>query len=347
MVFAVPGDPETRTGGYLYDRRLADELRALGHEVTWLRLPDGFPQGDAATLGLTRQQLLALPEASLVLIDGLAFGAMPALAAELAPRLRLVALVHHPLGLETGLDPATAAAWLERERGALRHAERIVVTSAVTGATLAAELGVPPERITVAVPGTDPAPLARGGDGSVPALLAVGSVIPRKDFTTLLRACAQIADRAWHLRIVGSLDRDPAEAARIRALVTALGLEPRIVLSGELSPEAITAAYDAADLVVSSSRYEGFGMALAEALARGLPIVAAAGGALASWLPSDAAVLVEPGSPDALALALRCLLDDRHRLVRLREGALRARATLTRWPETAATVAAALAGLRP
>ena len=155
--------------------------------MSWLRLPDGFPAGDAATLAATGLRLRALAPDTLVLVDGLAFGAMPDLAAELAARLRLVALVHHPLGLETGLDPATAAAWIERERRALCHAERIVVTSAMTGATLSAELGVPPERITIAVPGTDPAPLARGGAGPATALLAVGSVIPRKDFATLTR----------------------------------------------------------------------------------------------------------------------------------------------------------------
>lgn len=311
-------------------------------DVRWLRLPDGFPAGGSATLAATGARLRALRPGTLVMVDGLAFGAMPDLAAELTTRLRLVALVHHPLGLETGLDPATAAAWLDRERRALRHARRIVVTSAVTAATLSGELGVPPEQITVAMPGTDPAPLARGGPGPTPALLAVGSVIPRKDFATLIRACSRLTDLPWDLRIVGSLERDPDETARVRASITAHGLAERVILTGELSAEALSAAYHRADLVVSSSRYEGFGMALAEALARGLPIVAADGGAVGSWLPAEAAVLVEPGSVDALATALRRLLGDPPRLDALRAGARRARDRLVRWSDTAAVVAAAL-----
>jgi glycosyltransferase involved in cell wall biosynthesis len=307
-----------------------------------LRLPDGFPSGDAATLAATRELLLSLPPGALVLVDGLAFGAMPELAAELATRLRLVALVHHPLGLETGLEPATASAWLARERAALRHALRVVVTSAVTRDTLVAELDVAPGAITVAVPGTDPAPLAAGSRDGPPSMLAVGSVILRKDFLTLVRSVARIADLPWRLRIVGSLQRDPAEAARLAALIEAAGLEARIRLAGELPADDLAAAYDAADLVVSSSRYEGFGMALAEALARGLPIVAAHGGAVGSWLPAEAVLLVEPGSAEALAAALRGVLGDRDRLDALRAGATRARDRLTRWPETARVVSAML-----
>ena len=119
-----------------------------------------------------------------------------------------------------------------------------------------------------------------------------------------------------------------------------------MTLTGELSAEALDAAYDGADLVVSSSRYEGFGMALAEALARGLPIVAADGGAVGSWLPVDAAVLVEPGDVDALAGALRGLLDDPERLGALGAGARRAREHLPRWSDTARAVATALRGVR-
>lgn len=307
-----------------------------------MRLPDGFPAGDAATLAATGARLQALSPGTLVMVDGLALGAMPELAAELSTRLRLVALVHHPLGLETGLDPATATAWLERERLALQHARRIVVTSAATAATLQALFAIAPTRITVAPPGTDPAPLARGGHAPTTALLAVGSVIPRKDFATLVRACARITDLPWRLRIAGSLERDPDEAARVRASIAAHGLDQRVSLAGELSADDLAAAYDGADLVVSSSRYEGFGMALAEALARGLPIVAADGGAVGSWLPADAAVLVEPGSVDALAAALRDVLGDPGRLATLQAGARRARESLVRWPESAALVSTAL-----
>ena len=119
LAFAVPGDPDQRTGGYLYDRRLAAELPALGWEVRPLRLPERFPFPDPADLDETDRLLARLPDGLPVLVDGLAFGAMPEVAARHAARLRLVALVHHPLGYETGLAPDVAARLIERERAAL------------------------------------------------------------------------------------------------------------------------------------------------------------------------------------------------------------------------------------
>jgi glycosyltransferase involved in cell wall biosynthesis len=342
LTLAVPCDPELRTGGTIYDRRLAEALRARGWRVDWLRLPDGFPFPDAAATAASARAFAALPDGRLVLVDGLALGVLGELVEREGRRLRLLGLVHHPLGYEEGLDRGTAARLIERERAALRWPRRILCTSRTTARTLEAEFGVEAGRIVVIEPGTDPAPLARGSTGPEVRLLAVGAVIPRKRLDRLVRALAGLRHLPWRLVIVGALDRSAEAVSALEAAIAETGLGDRIELRGELVGGALEAAFDAADLFVSASGYEGYGMALAEALARGLPIVAAAGGAVAEWLPRAAALLVPPDDPAALGEALARAIGDRALRARLRTGAIAARARLPRWEEQAARAEAVL-----
>jgi glycosyltransferase involved in cell wall biosynthesis len=337
--FAISGDLDQRTGGYLYDKRLAQELAALGWHVAPLQLDGSFPHPTPAALASAGAALAGLPGGALVLVDGLAFGVMPEIARAEAARLRLIALVHHPLGYEAGLDAGTAARLVESERSALAHCRAVIVTSATTRETLVAEFGVPPDRITVAEPGTDPMPVAPGSGTQEPALLAVGAVTPRKDFPTLIRALAPSRELGWRLAIAGSLTRDPAAAAALSDVIARHDLADRVTLLGELDATALKEAYGRSDLFVSSSVYEGYGMAAAEAVASGLPIVAVAGGALADWLDGESALLVPPGDRPALTEALRSVLLDPVLRTALRAGALAARSRLAGWPETAGKVA--------
>lgn len=343
IVFAVPGDPAQRTGGYLYDRHLLSALRARGLAIQPLRLPDGFPFPGPAERARAAAMLAALPENTSLLIDGLAFSVMPEVMAHEARRLRLVALIHHPLAYETGLAPAMAGALKASEQTALGFARKVVVTSPATRDTLVEDFGVPPGRVLVALPGTAPAPLSTGSPGPSLSLLTVGSVIPRKNFPNLIKAMATLGDLDWRLDLVGSLSRDPQEVGRLREALEDLGpLGGRVSLLGELDEAGVAGAYASSDLFVSSSLYEGFGMAVAEAIARGLPVVAVRGGAIGGWLSSDAACMVENGEPGALASALRRTIEDPTMRRRLQAGARAARQALPDWPTTAAEVAAAL-----
>lgn len=343
-MLAFPGSLATRTGGYVYDRRLADELEARGWQVERLSLGAGFPFPDAAARYRAGARLEALPDDTTVMIDGLALGALPEVAAAQARRIDLVALVHHPLCLETGLDPAAARALEASERAALAQVRAVVVTSRPTAATLATLMGVPAERISVALPGSDPEPVARGSGGHGCRMLSVGAVTPRKAHALLVAALAGLADLPWQLDLAGSTARDPATAATLKATIAEHGLVERVHLLGELDGEALAGRYDAADLFVSASLYEGYGMALADALARGLPVVTAAGGAVAETLPPGAGLLVPPGDVEALGAALRRFLSEPGLAASLRAGAAAARVGLPRWRDTATAVEAVLRG---
>ncbi len=341
LEFVLPGDPETRTGGYEYGRRVVAGLRALGWNLRVHALPGAYPTPSPAERAEAARRFAALPDGARVLVDGLAYGALPELAAAESARLKLVALVHHPLAEETGLAPAAARHLAASERAALAAARHVIVTSAPTAAALAG-YGVEPGRCVVVEPGTDAAPLARGSGAAAPVLLAVATLTPRKGHALLFEALAGLTDREWRLECVGSDGRDPATAAQLRAQAGAPGLSGRISLRGEAGPEAVAAAYDGADLFISPSLYEGYGMALAEALARGLPVVATRTGAAEALVGEDAGLLVPPGDVAALRAALARLLDDPGLRRRCAEGAARVRARLPRWEQACADLARVL-----
>ena len=338
IMFAYPGDLDTRTGGYIYDKRLLGELGRQEVHVGRLPLGDGFPQPAPDTMRNAETRLRALAPGTRVIIDGLAYGAMGDIAEMLASRLRIFALVHHPLAFETGIPPAEAEILRISETRALAFAERVITTSSTTARTLVEHFGVDHECIAVAPPGTDEKPLARGSGTRKVRLLAVGSVTPRKDFATLARALGGLYDLPWHLDIAGSLERSPDAVRKLRAAISEGGIGERVALLGEVDEVGLNRLYSQADLFVSSSLYEGYGMALVEAIAWGLPIAAASGGAVADILPSDAAFLAAPGDASSMASALRRVIENDALRHRLRAGAIEARARLPRWPDTASII---------
>lgn len=337
--FAVPGDLDAPTGGYAYARQVLALAPQCGVRLVHVRLPGSFPHPTLADLDATARLLRAAPGAAL-LIDGLALGAIPPdiLAAAARP---LVALVHHPLALETGLAPQRQAALMASEAAALAAAARVIATSRLTARLLRADYNVAAEKIAVAEPGTEPAARARG-TGAPVALLAVGAVSPRKGYEVLLRALAGLGELDWRLTIAGSLDRHPDEAAALRQAIAAAGLRDRVALAGAVGEAELSRLYDAADLFVSPSLFEGYGMVLAEAMARGLPLVASTGGAAAETVPDAAGLKLTPGDVPALREALRAMIADPALRRRCADAAWAAAQALPRWSDTAAKVAAVL-----
>lgn len=344
VVFAIPGDIDTASGGYEYDRRVLGLLPAYGISADHLELPGTFPAPTAADLDETRRRLAATAPDATLLIDGLAFGAFPAALIDGLGR-DIVAVVHHPVGYETGLDEASAEALIATERDALARARHVVVTSRATKRTLERDFGVPIAKITVAEPGTDPAQRATG-TGMPMQLLAVGGISRRKAYDILIRALAPLGEYDWRLVIAGATDRDPAAVAALEREIAASGLADRIRLAGKVVPATLERFYESTDLFVMPSLYEGYGMVLAEAMARGLPIVCTTGGAAADTVPDAAALKVPPGDPQALTVAIRRALDDKKLRRRLADAAWDAGRTLPTWNETARRIAATILGMK-
>ena len=336
--FVVPAgiaDPARPSGGNTYDRRIADGLAATGWTVRLHEVPGSWPRPDAQSLGALGAALRDLPDGALVLLDGLVASPAPDVLTPEAGRLRLVVLVHMPLG-----DA--------RERAVLSAASSVVTTSTWTRRTLLELYSLPGDRVHVAEPGVDPAELALGSE-TAGELLSVAAVIPGKGHDVLLDALEPLAGLGWRCVCVGSLERDPAFVRRLRRRVLDGGIDDRVRFAGALAESDLAHSYAAADVLVLPSRGETYGMVVAEALARGLPVVAADVGGVPETLGHGAdgtrpGLLVPPGDPAALRGALRSWLEDAGLRRRLRAAARERRASLADWSTTTSSVAEALQG---
>ncbi len=345
VAFAIPGDLDTPTGGYAYDRRMIAELQKLGWQVDVIGLGDGFPRPDAATKTGARDKLAAVPKDCPIIIDGLALGVLPEAAKELREDHLLLALVHHPLALETGLSPDDEKALKTSEYDALAAARGVVVNSPSTSQLLVDDYDVPPDLITIALPGTDRGETAEGSSDGIVRLVSVGSVVPRKGFDVLVEALAPLKNLPWRLTIAGDLTRDEATASQLDADITKHGLADRIDIVGVLSADGVAALYVASDVFVLASRFEGYGMAYAEALAHGLPVIGTTAGAIPDTVPPNAGVLVEPNDVRALTRALRMLIENPKERQWLASGACEAGAALPTWEVSAKLLADAIEAL--
>lgn len=350
---AAPGSLEQWTGGYVYDTRMVEGLRRLGWRVVVHNLDGAFPDADETARTSVACMLDRLGDDTRIVIDGLALAGLSGPVRARCGRLRLVALIHHPLADETGLGTEQRDGVAALEREALACCAGAVVTSQFTAERLAS-YGVSADRVRVARPGTARAgPAAGPRAGDPPQLLCVGSVIPRKGQDVLVRALARLDHLAWRCVCVGSLSRDGEYADAVRRQARACGLADRVRFVGDCDSATLDRVYDTSSVFVLPSYYEGYGMVLTEALARGLPVVSTTGGAIPGTVPRDAALLVPPGDDRALADTLISLLADggagsaTGRRAALATAARRHAVTLPDWDEAAAVFADAILALTP
>jgi glycosyltransferase involved in cell wall biosynthesis len=339
-------DPARPSGGNAYDRQVCRGLAALGWTVHQHPIAGAFPQLRAAGHAALTRAVDRIPDDAVVLLDGLIASASPEALVPQAGRLRQVVLVHMPLGHRP--PNGDAGAVRAREREVLAAAAAVVTTSAWSRRRLGELYELPVERVHVAEPGVDAAGLAPGtpaGD----ALLCVAAVTPDKGHDVLLDALATVTDLSWHCTCVGSLDRDPAFADGVRRRARDRGLGDRVRFAGTCTGPDLDRAYAAADLLVLASHAETYGMVVTEALARGVPVVAADVGGVTEALGhgedgTRPGLLVAPGDPAALGAALRAWLGDAELRGRLRRAARERRASLPGWPATTSVLADVLAG---
>ncbi|MBM4183470.1 MAG: glycosyltransferase family 4 protein [Gemmatimonadetes bacterium] len=346
--FVVPGPLDQLTGGFVYDAHMVAGLSELGWAIRVHNLSGSFPGPDAVARESLGAALAGVPARARVVIDGLAMGGIPEAIEAQERRLRLISLVHHPLAEETGLSALDQQRFAASERRALAACAGVIVSSAYTARGLSA-YGVSAGRVRVVVPGTEPVPPAVGpGPGQPPVLLCVASVTPRKGYDVLVSALARVADLEWTCVCAGSLTRDPVCAGAVLGAAARAGLVERLRFVGEREGAELESLYHGASVFVLASHYEGYGMALADALAHGLPVVSTTGGAIPFTVPAQAGLLVEPGDAEAFAAALRTVLDpEAHRRGELAAASLRHARELPTWRTAAAAFADAVRSLTP
>lgn len=332
--FVVPegvDDPARVSGGNVFDARVAEGLRRAGWDVR--RVEAG---ADAAS----RAALDGLPSGGLVLVDGLVARGAPDAVEAAAARLRLAVLVHMVSAAFDDADPVA----IEDERRVLATAELVVATSVWTRDQLVARGLVRPDRLVVATPGSDDAPLSTGTTTGG-SLLCVGVVAPHKGQDLLVDALTALGP-GWTCTIAGSVAADPGFVRRIAARAADAGVAERITWAGVVHGRALEALYARADLLVAPSRTESYGIVVGDALRRGIPVIAARVGGIpeAVW-PGRAAILVSPDRPAALRDALRQWMGDASLRAALTAEARQEGPRRRGWTETARTVDRALRSL--
>jgi glycosyltransferase involved in cell wall biosynthesis len=227
----------------------------------------------------------------------------------------------HDLAFEELADdmaPRTRLKYRTLARRAARSAERIICPSNFTREDVCSRYGVDPARVHVipeapALPAPeDPGPPPPRSDG--PYILAVGDLRPKKNLPALISAYAELWREGMreHRLVLAGLDA--GEAGRLPGLAGPAPLE----LTGYVSDERLDALIRGADLVVHPSLYEGFGLVVLEAMARGTPVLAARAGSLPET-GGEAAGYFDPAGPDSLLGQLQRLLIDGSARERLAE----------------------------
>lgn len=348
LTLLVPGGLTRCSGRYRYDRQIVQGLRALGWTVGVTMVDASFPTPTPEALDDVDRILAAQRDNALVMVDGLVLGAIPEQIERVAHRMTIVGLVHHLLAAEAGLDPAQAADVAEREGQALRAATGLIAPSfgiarAIVGC------GVQREQVAVVIPGTDAAPRAEGSRSrpgarrSTPVeLVCVGSLIPRKGHDVLLDAVAELRLLPWHLTCVGSDTVAPDHVTSLREQIEISGLADQVTLAGEIDDPKLEHALQHADVFVLATQHEGYGMAVAEALRRGIPVVSTMAGAIPELVGFDGGSVVPIADADAFAAALEPIVGDHARRAEVAAGALAQGAALPLWSDAASAASDAI-----
>jgi len=341
FAFAYPGDLQTISGGYIYDRYIIKELRAQGCEIELLSLGPGFPFPDQETLSKAGYVLSQIQPGKPTVIDGLALGVMPEAIAQASVNHPIIALIHHPLAYESGLTADQQTKFQSSERLALSYADHVIANSLLTAQTLVESFGVDDKKITIVIPGTNQvSPLLHEvrkpfSSKNEFKWLSVGSIIPRKGFDILIKALAPLKEMTWSLSIVGDNTRDVKAYSDLLENIAHFQLQDRIHIHGVINSMSLDSLYREADGFVLASLFEGYGMAYAEALSYALPIVGTSGGAISQTVPDSAGMLTPPGDITSLTSTLKLVMCNPHLCEQLSLGAKEAADKLPTWAESA------------
>ncbi|MFF2300128.1 glycosyltransferase family 4 protein [Arthrobacter sp. NPDC058127] len=257
----LPANVRHRSGGNIYNSRLAAALRGLGAEVSVCKLDGDWPSGSA---GARNRFAAALAGSGLAIyiVDGLiASGAPAEIETATAAGCRVWVLLHMP---PSGEEPV--------ETSALRAATGLLCTGSRTAET-ARTLGL--GNVHLATPGVDLPSKARPSPRATaaPHFIMVGALLPNKDQIFFVDALARIKDLAWTAALVGSTKADSSYAAAVQERILRNGLEKRVETTGELSGPALEEQWNRADLSLLISHSESFGMVVQESLVHGIPVM--------------------------------------------------------------------------
>jgi glycosyltransferase involved in cell wall biosynthesis len=347
----IYGSLDTVSGGYLYDRMLVDYLTQQGDKVEIISLPwRNYARHLADNLSADWRRRLE-SDFDVIVQDELNHPSLAWINTRLQQPTPVVSIVHH---LRSSEPRATWQNHIYRavERRYLNSVDAFIFNSQTTKHVVLELLGKSKPHIVAHPAGdrfdseiTTETIVLRAHSGPL-RLLFVANLIPRKGLHTLIAALNLCPMVDWQLRVVGSLDVEPAYTGKIQNLLKRWSLEDRVALSGALNGDGLVRAMSSAHLMVVPSAYEGFGIVYLEGMGFGLPAIAGAAGA-AGELIADGhnGFLIPPDNPQALADCLQSLAADRDRLAQMSLAALARYARHPTWADSTSAIREFLLGV--
>jgi glycosyltransferase involved in cell wall biosynthesis len=352
----IYGSLETRSGGYLYDKKLVEYLRQQGDTVEIVSLPwNAYPCQLAYNLSPTLRRCFSKLDVDILLQDELNHPSLVGINRSYKRKTNylLVSIVHH---LRSNEEHPQLLLWLYRwiETSYLHTVDAFIFNSQATRSEVERLVGKG-KRGVVATPAGDrfgtglgEARIAARTQQAGPLrLLFLGNVIRRKGLHTLLAALAHMREEDWVLRVAGRREIDPAYTREMEELVQSEGISGRVLFLGETPDPELVSLLQTSHVLVVPSSYEGFGIVYLEAMAYGVvPVASSAGGGAEIIQDKKNGLLVEPDDSVTLESQLRQLCRNRNSLLALALSARRRFAEFPSWEQTVAQIRSFLHSLQ-
>ena len=307
--FLIPEDINLLKGNYVYNKRIAEGLKAIGHQVIIQQLPDDFPFPSDTSLQQCRQIMGAIPQAEPVIIDNLVFGVIPDILKDFYLQKPIVALVHITLSADPNLTAYQREMVLSLEKKAQKYAKKFIVSSSYT-ANLLTAAGIEKNQINVIIPGVDNYPQKKIYPGKPSKLLSIANFTRNKGYMTLMKALTALKNKDWELHCYGNLNFDKEYVDELQMIIRRNGLKEKVWLHGPVSGKELSDVYLNADLFIHASNFETYGMAVAEALAHGIPVITSTGGGICETVPVKMGQFFNPGDVYVLQTIIEELLEN-------------------------------------
>jgi glycosyltransferase involved in cell wall biosynthesis len=335
----IYGSLDTLSGGYLYDRKLVEYLRAQGDTVEVISLPwrnyaahltDNFSFGLPRNLDILIQDELNHPS-----LIGANRGKHPC---------PIVSLVHH---LRCSEQRPAWQNWFYRivEKKYLQSVDGFIFNSKTTRRVVEKLVGHYKENVVAHPPSdrfhdwtvSDEDIKRRATNGEL-RILFLGNVIYRKGLHTLLKAVTNLKSQV-RVEVVGGLKAEPAYADEMQRFVAVNGLSSMVEFHGSLDNDPLIEKLKQAHVLVVPSSYEGFGIVYLEGMGFGLPAIGTTAGAAAEIITQgEDGYLIQPNDSRTLAQHITNLANNRKLLIQMSINALRRYMSQPKWVETAGRI---------
>jgi glycosyltransferase involved in cell wall biosynthesis len=346
--FTIYNNLDTLTGGYIYDKILVDHLKRAGHEIDIISLNRrryGGQLFDNLIPSVYRRILQS--RVDLLLQDGLCHPSLFILNKTLKKKFKVpvISLIHQVLSSQPRYRRINAI-YRFVEKRYLISVDGLIYNSKTTRNAVEKIMGRKKPSL-VAYPAGDRLGFLKSKEKVTPRartkgplrLLFIGNVLPNKGLHPLIDGLSDLPREIWHLTVVGSLSMDTDYVRRVESLINRKRLSGQINLIGSLAGNSLAAFLSKSQVLTMPYSHEGFGMAIMEGMAFGLPAIGSvAGGAKEIILHGQNGFLVSPGNNHSFLNHIRQLHRDRNRLAEMSGAALETFKAHPTWQETLTSI---------